>query len=473
MKKIKFGTDGWRAIIAEDFTFENVRMVSEAIARYLNEQGARKGIVVGYDHRFLSEKFAEAVAEVFAAHGIPVLLTDRATPTPVVAFAILHYGVDGAVMITASHNPPEYNGIKFIPYYASPAMPDITDNIEGQLVAVWKNDEKFKYLPFQEGLKKGRITYFDPMKAYLEHLSGMVDRRCIKQAGLKVVIDPMYGAGSGYLERFLEKICKVITLHSRRDPLFGGGLPDPTEKHLKDLGSRVVKEKANLGLALDGDADRFGIIDEKGRYFCPNEMLSMFLFHLLKNRQWRGGTVARTVATTHMLDRIAGDYKLGLHETPVGFKYIGLALRKKNSLLGGEESGGMSIRGHVPEKDGILAAVLTLEMLSVTGECLSEIQQKIFSKYGVLVSKRLDVGVDTGVKQEVLKRLHDVEIKKIAGVSVVEKLTVDGVKFILSDGGWILVRLSGTEPFFRIYGEASDTKRLDDMQKDIREIIGI
>lgn len=474
MKIIKFGTDGWRAVMAEGFTFANLRMATEAVARYLDIQGNEKKIVVGYDQRFQSEKFAEAVAEVLAAHGITVLLTESATPTPVVAFAVLQYQASGAIMLTASHNPPEYNGIKFIPYYAGPAMPEVTDEIEKHLEVVLNTGEGVKSVALEEAINQGLVEYFQPQDLYLKQMRAIIKTDLICRANLKVVVDPMYGAGAGYLEKFLDQKSTVIAIHSKRDPLFGGGLPDPVESRLQELSRRVKDEKAHVGLALDGDADRFGVVDADGKYFSPNEVLPMLLYYLIESRGWKKGSVARTVATSHMLDRIADTYGLKLHETPVGFKYIGLALREKEGLLGGEESGGMSIRGHIPEKDGILAGLLVAEMLATSGgKPLSELQKEMHNKFGELVSRRVDVKVRNDTKKLVIEKLRTYRPERMGGILVKKRLTIDGYKFVMDDNSWVLIRASGTEPVFRIYVEASDSNQLAQIQEEVRTYLGI
>jgi len=473
MVTIAFGTDGWRGVIAADFTFDNVEKVTQAIAAHLHQQGiAAKGIVIGYDRRFLSERFAEVIAAVFCGNNVPVFLAENAVPTPVTAFAVLTQEAAGAVMVTASHNPAEYNGLKFIPEYAGPALPEVTGKIEMELQKVLGTGTVQKQ-NLVEAEKLGRLSWIDPKETYLRHLAGMIDLEAIRRAGLKIIVDPLYGAGIGYLEDFLTRAgCQVEVMHGYRDPLFGGALPDPSARVLTGLAGKVKEKRAHLGLALDGDADRFGVIDCDGTYLSPNQILYLCLFHLLQTRSWKG-SVARSVATTHMLDRIAGGYGLAVDETPVGFKYIGQSLLKRGSILGGEESGGMSIKGHIPEKDGILANILVTEMLALQGKPLTGLISEIGNKFGLLTSNRLDITIPKERKQEVMSRLEQLNPGQLAGIPVVQKVTLDGVKLVLDDGSWVLVRASGTEPLFRLYTEATDQTLLEKIPQEVRQLITI
>jgi alpha-D-glucose phosphate-specific phosphoglucomutase len=470
---ITFGTDGWRGVIAADFTFDHVEKVTQSIAAYLRQQGvAGKGVVIGYDRRFMSEKFAESIASVLCGNEIPVIFSKDAVPTPVTAFTVLHHQAAGAIMVTASHNPAEYNGLKFIPEYAGPALPEVTDKIEEKLHHVLATGT-VKKLTLAESEKRGLLKWVDPKEPYLEHMAAIIDFEAIRRAGLKIVVDPLYGAGIGYLEELLSRAgCEVAVIHGYRDPLFGGALPDPSARVLEGLAAKVKAERAHLGLALDGDADRFGIIDSNGTYYSPNQILYLCLFHLVQTRPWKG-PVARSVATTHMLDRIAASYGLPVDETPVGFKYIGQALLKQGSILGGEESGGMSIKGHLPEKDGILANLLVTEMLALQGKSLADLMSAIETQFGLLISKRWDLTVPVERKQEVSLLLAQLNPGQVAGIPVVQRVTIDGVKLILNDGSWVLVRASGTEPLFRVYVEATNQTLLEAIPQEIRRLLTI
>lgn len=469
---IKFGTDGWRAVIAEEFTFANVEVVAQSIARYVQGEARQdQGVVVGYDNRFLSPQFAQRVGEVLTGNGLPVYFIQGPCPTPVTAYAIVARKAAGAVMVTASHNPPEYNGIKFIPYYAGPALPDITQKIEELLKQVQAEGRVAK-ISRAEAQKRGLWREIDPKGDYLHHLSRLIDLEAVKQAGLKVVLDPMYGAGLGYLEELLAGICSYSAIHNYRDPLFGGALPEPTGDNLQELSREVLRTGSDLGLALDGDADRFGIIDADGSYLSPNQILTLCYYHLLKNKGLEG-PVARTLATTHQLDRLAQSFGQGVEETPVGFKYIGRMLRERGCILGGEESGGLSIAGHIPEKDGILAAALVLELRAMGGKPLKALLAEVEEQWGKVYSERLDVRTGEEIKERVLAQLGDYFPSKLAGIPVMGRLTVDGVKLILADESWVLIRPSGTEPLFRIYVEAKDPKALRRVQQEVLAELGI
>lgn len=466
VQKISFGTDGWRGIMAKDFTFDNVRLVSEAVAAYLsNHKLCRQGLVVGYDNRFLSERFAEAVAEVMCEKGIPVFLAEKSCPTPVTAFAVKEYRAAGAVMLTASHNPPEYNGFKFIPDYAGPALPHITKEIEANIRRLQDGVATAEHVT-DTGCEKCRPV--QPFDAYVKHIAGLIDFPVIERSKLQVVIDPMYGAGIGYLDHLLAAHgATVETLHNYRDVLFGGSLPEPTSHSLGSLQQRVRETGSHLGLALDGDADRFGIIDRNGEYITPNQFLPLLFYHLLTVRGWRG-PVARTVATSHLIDRIAAQNNVQVYETPVGFKYIGQSLLEQGSIMGGEESGGLSVQGHIPEKDGILAGLLAAEIVAYHRTSLTDLFKQVAARYGELVSERLDQHTTKEAKQRVMAQLADFNPPALAGQPVVRRVTLDGTKLVLQNGAWVLVRPSGTEPLFRIYVEANSMAELRAIQTEIK-----
>lgn len=468
MIQISFGTDGWRGVIARDFTFDNVELVAQAVAMYINNHRlAGRGVVVGYDNRFLSDRFARTAADVLNDNGIKVYALNGPVPTPVAAFAIKEYYAGGAVMITASHNPPEYNGFKFIPAYAGPALPHITKEIEENIRLLNEGRSDLSYREAHSGSRQE----IDPRQAYFEHLGRLVAFDAVLRAGLKIVVDPLYGAGIGFLEDIL-KIAgvRVQVIHNQRDPLFGGTLPEPAGQSLLELSAQVVESGADLGLALDGDADRFGIVDCDGSYLSSNQFLPLVYYHLLAARDLKG-PVVRTVATTHLLDRIAGQYGMHVFETPVGFKYIGQHLMEKDCLLGGEESGGLSIRGHVPEKDGMLAGLLAAEIVAFHGRNLGDLLGKVWSRFGRLYSERLDIHTSPGKKEQVLKTLEKMAPAEVAGMKVVGQLAMDGTKMILEDGSWFLVRASGTEPLFRIYVEATEPEKLEKIQQWCRSLL--
>lgn len=471
MSQINFGTDGWRGIIARDFTFANVELVARAVAVYVKARGlAARGVIVGYDNRFLSDQFAQTVAGVLSEEGVPVSLVEKSAPTPVVAFAIKEAGAGGAVMLTASHNPPEYNGIKFIPEYAGPALPHITKEIEANIGRLSGErlspggDQAPPDVPKADVPQEQPWRKIDPRPAYFAHVKKLIDFAVIGRAGLKVVVDPMYGAGIGYLEELLREAgAQVEAIHDRRDPLFGGALPDPSAQSLAELRARVLAAGAELGLALDGDADRFGLIDRDGSYISPNQYLPIVYDHLLNTRGWRG-PVVRTVATTHLLDRLAAAAGEHVFETSVGFKYIGQHLMEKDCVLGGEESGGLSIRGHVPEKDGVLAGLLAAEIVARHRQSLGDRLRGIWARVGRLFSERLDIHTTPAEKERVLAALKSLAPAAVAGKKVARRLTVDGTKLVFEDGSWLLIRPSGTEPLFRCYVEANTPEDLQALQ---------
>lgn len=465
---IKFGTDGWRAIMNDMFIISNVRVVAQSIADYIKEEGLdSKGIVIGYDMRFFAERFAAECASVMIGNNIPVYMPRRALPTPITAYSIKVYNTAGAIMLTASHNPPEYNGIKFIPEYAGPASPEITKKIEHYIT---ENQEtgRLNMAPLDESELLHEV---EPFPNYVEHITTLIDFDKLRSTKLKVVLDPMYGAAQGLMDTLLaEAGCTVETIHNYRDVLFGGSYPDPSEKHLTELKSEVARLTADIGLALDGDADRFGAVDYNGQYIFANQVLSLVAIHLLKNRGLKGAIV-RTVATTHLLDEIAKDYGVDAVETPVGFKYIAQAMMERPVVVGGEESGGLSIQGHIPEKDGLLADLLLAEIIAYEQKPLTQILEEIYNKYGRFYTKRLDIHYPFELKDALLESLRNNPPADIAGDSVAEVRLLDGIKYVLQSGDWILARPSGTEPLIRVYIESRDEKRFAKLEEYARQIM--
>ncbi len=467
-KKIKFGTDGWRGIIADDFTFDNVRIVAGAIAGYLHDMGkASDGMVIGYDGRFLSDRFAHIIAEIFADTGIPVYKVAHRVPTPLAAYAVTIHNTAGAVMLTASHNPPEYNGIKFIPEYAGPALPEVTVQIEERINRILAGDRG----EIGAGAhKRAAILEISPFEKYVEHILSLVDTEAIRKASIRAMVNPFCGAGCGYQEGVLTDAgVEVDAIHNRCDVMFGGYVPEPTGDSLAELSARVVNGGYRLGLALDGDGDRFGVIDGNGNYITPNQFLPLLYDHLIESRGWVGPAI-RTVATTHMMDRIAQRHGQSVEETSVGFKYIAQGLLK-GCVVGGEESGGLSIKGHIPEKDGLLANLLAVEMVAVHGLSLTELMGRLEEKYGKLYSDRLDIETEPGRKAEVLGLVKELDPPSLAGSEVVGRITVDGTKLVLESGAWVLIRASGTEPLFRIYVEANNPQELKSIQQEVRKLV--
>jgi len=470
MATIKFGTSGWRAVLGEEFTFRHARIVCQAIAQVLRQEKlAQQGVIIGHDARFMGEHFARAAAEVFAAHGIPVLLCDRETPTPTISYHILHHQLAGGINISASHNPPEWNGIKFTPSWGGPALPETTQAIEQRILPLM-HGEHVKWLPFEKAKQDGLVRMFDPRPDYLAVLEKHVDIEAIHQGNLRIVMDPLYGTSRGYLDDFLRKAgAKMAVLHYWRDPYFGGLRPEPTSATTLELQETVKREHAHLGVATDGDADRFGIIDHDGEFVEANQVLPLMVDYLASTRQWHG-RVARSVATTHQIDRVAALHGLATEETPVGFKYIGELLAKGEVMMGGEESAGMSIAGHVPEKDGILACLLVSEMVARTGKGIKELLEDLIRRVGPLYTKREDVTL-TGAMRDNLLKIQDVPPGAFAGQPVQAVNRLDGCKLQLADGSWFLLRPSGTEPLVRCYGEASTQERLQELMMAGRQLL--
>ncbi len=452
---IKFGTSGWRGVIGEDFTFENVRLASQGVVNYLKRiHPAGNGVVVGYDTRFLSEKFAAEAARILAFNGIPAFLSNRDVPTPVVSFETLRRGAAGAINFTASHNPPEYNGLKFSTENGAPALPDVTGEIEREIAKLEETRERI------DVYEKGElIRDIDPKERYLADLRQKIDSDVIRKSRLRVVVDCLYGTSREYLDYFLlETGIEVKSIHNYRDPYFGGFSPECSQKNLGELRKTVTTERYDLGLGTDGDADRFGIIGEKGGFVPSNLVIALLALYLKRERKMEGG-LARSVATTHLVDAIARKLDVPLYETPVGFKYIGELILEDKIALGGEESAGLSIRDHVPEKDGILACLLVAEMVAATKKTIDQLVQEMFAEFGCFVSKRVDIKVTEQLRETLASKLQHPP-RQLEGMTVTKVNTLDGVKLEFDPQTWILFRLSGTEPVARIYAEASTPKHL-------------
>jgi phosphomannomutase len=467
LQEITFGTDGWRSTVASDFNSENVQLITRAISNFLYEKEiAQKGCVVAYDTRDNSEEFADVVCSALSRNGVAALRMETFCPTPQAAFAVQLLGAAGAIMLTASHNPPEYNGIKFIPWYAGPATVDITDDIEWEIGNILELGE-----PGAEERTIGPIKKVDVSSEYIKHLLTLVERSVIERSRVKVLFDPMYGAGQNVFMRLLHYMESIVVpLHCHRDPEFGGYLPDPVEQNLKDMQRAVIENKADVGVALDGDGDRFGVLDSLGVFLTPNQALTLMLWYLLTYKP-TGGAVARTIATTHMLDTIAEHNGCRVLETPVGFKYIGELMRKKNIIMGGEESGGMSLAGHIPEKDGLMAGLVLIEIAARFKKPLSELLSNIYREFGPCYDERIDIEMPNDKKEELLEELHESPPRKLGDEDVIGVSLRDGVKIMSEDETWMLVRASGTEPLVRIYVEARSEKAFELARKSALEIV--
>ncbi len=455
---IKFGTSGWRGIIADDFTFANVRLAASAIAHHLLGGSGSPQVIVGYDTRFMSERFAAAAADTLSFHGVTTYLCQRAEATPAIAHDIIRSGRQGGINITASHNPAEYNGLKFSGSDGGPALPEVTHDIERLAVEIQNNAWPLRQAEDPTALRHTA----DPRPAYLDALHHKIDFEAIEKARLKVGYHPLYGAGRGYLDHLLrEHGAAVLTIDDFRDPLFNGAGPDPSEANLARLARLVKDEECVVGLATDGDADRFGAVDKDGTWIHPNYILAILADYLIGQRKIPGG-LGRSVATTHLIDAVARHYNVPIYETPVGFKYVGELIKQDKIAMGGEESAGMSVRGHVPEKDGILACLLLAEAVARTGLSLQQQIQALFDKVGPLYSIRINMKLTPEVSRTLPEKLKQdpdsLNHRKVARVD-----RTDGLKLAFEDGAWMLVRLSGTEPVARIYCEAPSHIELDDL----------
>src|SRR3989338_2278693 len=466
---IKFGTDGWRAVIADSFTFENVRITTRAIGTYILKNGNKSlPVLVSYDPRFLAKDFAICCTNELLEMGLNAKLSNSVLPTPVVAFAAASSNgkTNGAIQFTASHNPPKYCGIKYITEYGGPASEEITNNISEYLKTFKSESEK-------ENLHKNKkIEYFDPKQDYIKHIKELIDFNKIKSSDLKSVYDPIFGAGNNYLDFILKEAgCEVITIHNKFDPLFGGLLPEPREENLNELKETVIKTGANLGLSTDGDADRLAAVDEKGIFFSPNQIVSMLLRHLYKNKKLKG-SVVRTLSTTHLMDHLAKKYGLKVIETKVGFKWICEEMRKGNVLIGAEESGGISILNHIPDKDAILGGLLLVEMLAYEKKPLSEIySDTLKDAEWICFNDKFDLHIDGKPKEQLISNLKSGKMKEVNGLKVSSINTTEGAKYLFEDGSWFLARASGTEPMARVYFEATSDKVLNAMKEAVKEVI--
>jgi phosphoglucomutase len=463
--KIKFGTSGWRAVMAEDFTFANVRRAVNGIARYVAGQrptGAR--VIVGRDPRFLGETFCSLAAEILAAHGIAPLLIAEPAPTPAISYAVIHEHADGAINFTASHNPSGYNGIKFSTPDGAPAMPEVTKQIEDEIAAQDVGPTSVI------GHEKGATGSLEPRAMYLKRLREIIDLNAIRQANLKVVFDPLWGAARGYPDALLREVgIQVATVHDYRDVLFGGHAPEPDDHLLEDLRAKMRETKAHIGIATDGDADRFGIVDEDGTFFQPNYIIALLFDYLVESRGWKNG-VGKSVATTNLINALAKYHGVELHETPVGFKYIGELIKADRIVIGGEESAGLSIRHHVPEKDGILAGLLCCEMVARRGKSLGRQLQELFAKVGSCYPKRENFRLTPEVKAKFTEKLGQTP-RDFFGREVREVVRTDGLKLVCHDGSWVCYRLSGTEPVVRVYSEAGSKEELEKLSAAAKQWI--
>ncbi|OYT70585.1 MAG: phosphoglucomutase [Chloracidobacterium sp. CP2_5A] len=449
MSMIAFGTSGWRAILADEFTFANVRLVTHSIADELQNAGAGGLLVIGYDPRFMAEKFVAVCAEELSLRGFDTLITARDTPTPTLSVAIRARGARGGINFTASHNPPEYGGMKFSTANGAPALPEVTKRVETFIRR--RLSESTLAMPVAP---PGAILTEDLQEMYLSVLAEKVDGDTLHQRPLRIAYDALWGTGRGYLDTFLRAYgCEVTALHDWRDPYFGGRSPEPSEANLAELKEVVTRGGYDLGLATDGDGDRFGVIDRDGSFIPANAILALLVDYLHESRGWREG-VGRSVATSHWLDRVASRHGIPVHETPVGFKFLGELILEEKIFLGGEESAGLSIKGHIPEKDGLLACALVAEMVARRGQSVGEMLAKLADDVGRLVNRRIGVRLTPEGQLKLRHALEEAPPEAFGGKRVTRVDRADGVKFFLEDESWVLIRLSGTEPLARCYAEA-------------------
>jgi phosphomannomutase len=464
---IKFGTDGWRGVIADDFTFDNLSLVAQATMDYLNREGlGGKGLVIGYDRRFLSGDFARRVAEIAAGNGIKARLTEEYAPTPAVSWAVRESGAGAGVMITASHNPPEYNGFKIKEAFGGSALPTTTKILEEIISFNAKNGRRVVSVPYGEALAKGLIELFDPCEGYFHQISRYVDLGLITKAGIMAVVDPMYGAGSGFIPQLLPTVDEI---HNIENPAFGGVAPEPIAQNLQELSALIKSGKYRVGLALDGDADRIGAIDENGDFFSSHCIFTVILRHLIEYKKLTGGVV-KTVSTTRMVDLLAEKYGLELFETPIGFKHICGLMLERDILMGGEESGGLGVKGHIPERDGILLGLLLLEAMAVSGKGLRQMLEETMDEIGHFHYRRIDRRIEPAAKEKLIAKLGSTPPTEIDGHPVTATNFSDGFKFIFGNGDWLLIRPSGTEPVLRLYSEAGS---LDQVERFLRVAVSI
>ena len=470
---IKFGTDGWRGIIAEDFTFDNVRICAQAVADYLKQDRLEKrGLVIGYDTRFASEDFAAAAAEVMAGNDIKVHLCLRPAPTPVVSFAVPATKSAGAVVITASHNPGSWNGFKYKSKDGASAPEEITSRIEENIASLARREVSVKRHALDKALKKGVVDYVDPSPAYFEHLGRFVDMERLRRQKLNIIVDPMYGAGIGYFKTILQgDNLKVTEINAERNPSFPQIQPEPIARNLTKLSRLVVRRKADVGLATDGDADRIGIVDERGQFLTQHQVFALLCLYLLEVRGERGAMV-RTLTSTMMLSRLGKLFDVPVYETPVGFKYVAPLMMKKKAIIGGEESGGYGFRGHVPERDAILAGLYFLDFMAKTKKTPSQLVDYLYSKVGPHYYDRTDFHISMAKRQAIVHRLNSSPPATLAAAKVTQIDATDGFRFFLGDESWLLIRFSGTEPLVRIYAEAESLQRARKLLDEGRKLIG-
>jgi Phosphomannomutase len=470
---IAFGTGGWRAVIGDEFTKANIQLLAKAMCNKMKAEGVEQKIVIGYDRRFLAKEAMQWAAEVFAAGGIQSLLINKSSPTPLVMFYTMKHELSYGMMVTASHNPAIYNGIKVFTKGGRDANETQTADIEGYIREIEAKKEPIQIMEYAKGLEQGLIQEIYPLNEYLDNIIEAVDMGAIRRAGLKIALDPMYGVSETSLKTILLTArCEVQMIHERHDTLFGGKLPSPSAATLRSLQTFVIDEKCDIGLATDGDADRIGVIDDTGRFLHPNDILVLLYYYLVKYKGWNG-PVVRNLSTTHMLDKVAESFGEKCYEVPVGFKYISAKMTETNAVIGGESSGGLTVRGHINGKDGVYAAALLVEMIAVTGKRLSEIYQMIEEECGSIHMEERDYKFTLEKKEEMQKIL--MEERKVPELPFeIDHISyMDGCKIYFQNGGWVVTRFSGTEPLLRIFCEMPEKEEAKKVSEIYEEFLGL
>jgi phosphomannomutase len=466
--EIKFGTDGWRAIIGDTYTFANVERVAAATAAWLSKQpGDRPSAVVGYDTRFLGREFAERTAQVIASAGIPVTLSDDFTTTPAVSWATKTFGASVGVVITASHNPPSYNGYKLKAHFGGPSTPEDVSAVEAEIIP----ERPEALVPLDDLIASSAITKVDLTGQYLEALSAILDIDAIKESGLRIAYDAMFGSGQDTLTTLLSE-AQVLPLRHDRNPGFHGQAPEPIERNLTDLGRFVTSQGCDIGLATDGDADRIGLFDEKGQFVDAHRIMALLFKYLSQERGLRGDVV-KSFAATDLLDKMGAAYGLNVETTKIGFKYIASRMVEGNVIVGGEESGGIAAAGHIPERDGIYAGLLVVDMMVKTGKKLSELVDELMAEFGVHVSYRRDLHLDEKTKDSFMDQLLTSGLSEVAGVKIDRLDDLDGLKFRTDVGSWVMIRPSGTEPVLRVYSEADSHENAKALVDGVASMVGL
>lgn len=471
---IRFGTGGWRAVIGDEFTRANIQILAKALSVKMQDEGkTEKGICIGYDRRFLSKEAVMWACEVFAADGIRCWFVNRSSPTPLIMYYVMAHKLPYGLMVTASHNPAVYNGIKVFTEGGRDANEEQTKEIERYIALVEEKGGKIETIPYDKAKEEGLVVEFNPLNEYIDNIISRIDMQAIRERGLRIALDPMYGVSQTSLKTILSIArCEVETIHERHDTLFGGKLPAPNAATLRSLQNYVTDRYCDIGIATDGDADRIGVIDDKGHFLHPNDILVLLYYYLVKYKKWTGAAV-RNVATTHMLDRVAESFAQECYEVPVGFKHISSKMQETDALIGGESSGGLTVRGHINGKDGIYAASLLVEMIAVTGKRLSELMDEIREEYGEIYMEERDYKFTPERKAEIHKILMEDKLLPRLPYAIDKVSYLDGCKVYFRDGGWIIARFSGTEPLLRIFCERESREEAVGLCKIFEDYLGL